>query len=160
MAATGQEKIRTPHLDALARQGLIFEQHIAQSGWTIPALSSLLTGRWPMAVMAHPQQLTWVPQDARTLLLPVTREDVLGAVAVVHVEIDDGDALGGAAGDGVVRGDRDVVEQAESHRGRLLGVVAGWANRAERVARPAGRDLVDGEAGRAAAAQRGVHGAR
>src|SRR5215510_4595243 len=42
-------------------------------------------------------------------------EDVLRAVAVMHVEIDDGGALGGHLLR-VARGDGGVVEQAKSHR--------------------------------------------
>ena len=55
----------------------------------------------------------------------VVPEDVLRAVAVVDVEIDDGDALGAMGGLGVAGGDRRVVEEAEAHRRRRLGVVAG-----------------------------------
>ena len=55
----------------------------------------------------------------------VVPEDVLGAVAVVDVEIDDGDALDAMGRLGVAGGDRRVVEEAEAHRRRRLGVVAG-----------------------------------
>ncbi len=48
----------------------------------------------------------------------VAPEDVLRAVAVMDVEIDDRDALGAVDGLGVARGDRRVVEEAEAHRRR------------------------------------------
>ena len=48
----------------------------------------------------------------------VAPENMLRAVAVVHVEIDDGDALDAMNGLSVARGDRRVVEEAKAHRGR------------------------------------------
>ena len=49
-------------------------------------------------------------------------EDVLRAVAVMDVVIDDGD-LARAEMTRVGGGDRYIVEQAEAHRARALGVV-------------------------------------
>jgi arylsulfatase A-like enzyme len=37
----------TPHLDAIAAAGLRFADVVAQAPWTVPSLSSLLTGRYP-----------------------------------------------------------------------------------------------------------------
>ena len=51
----------------------------------------------------------------------VVLEDVLGAVAVVHVEVDDRDALEAVRFERVRRGDGDVVEEAEAH-----GAIARW----------------------------------
>src|SRR5206468_4015756 len=62
----------------------------------------------------------------------VAGENVFGAVAVVDIEIDDGDPLDTVGGHRVRRADRDVVEQAETHRPVALGVVARRPNRAER----------------------------
>ena len=89
----------------------------------------------------------------------VAGDDVLGAVAVVHVEIDDRHALQAAHIERVARCDRDVVEEAEAHRLIARRVVAGRAHRAERAF-----DLaVDHRVGRgdrgAGGAQRGVQGA-
>ncbi len=70
-------------------------------------------------------------------------EDRLGAVAVVHVEIDDGRALGAVAALGVARGDRRVVEQAEAHRHRGFRMMPGRANRHEGVRGLPGHHLVD-----------------
>ena len=42
-------------------------------------------------------------------------EDFLGAVAVVHIEIDDGHALRIIAAAGIVGGDGHLIEQAEAH---------------------------------------------
>ncbi|HEV7735655.1 MAG TPA: sulfatase [Candidatus Binatia bacterium] len=38
---------RTPTLDALARTGLVFEQMVAQSSWTLPSVATLFTGLHP-----------------------------------------------------------------------------------------------------------------
>jgi arylsulfatase A-like enzyme len=38
----------SPRIDALAAQGLLFTNTIAQSSWTTPATASILTGRYPL----------------------------------------------------------------------------------------------------------------
>ncbi len=62
----------------------------------------------------------------------VVLEDVLGAVAVMHVEVDDRHALQAVRLNRVPCGDRDVVEDAKSHRPRAAGVMPGGAHAAER----------------------------
>jgi hypothetical protein len=52
----------------------------------------------------------------------IAGHDVLGAVAVMHVEIHDGDPVQAVVVQGVVGGDGQVVEEAEAH-----GLVAGGA---------------------------------
>ncbi len=37
----------TPRMDAIAAEGVRFDQAISTSGWTLPAVGSLLTGAWP-----------------------------------------------------------------------------------------------------------------
>lgn len=37
----------TPNIDAVAADGVRFEQAISPSGWTLPAVASLFTGTWP-----------------------------------------------------------------------------------------------------------------
>ena len=37
----------TPYIDSLAEEGVRFDQAISSSGWTLPAVGSLLTGTWP-----------------------------------------------------------------------------------------------------------------
>src|SRR5205085_7266390 len=64
----------------------------------------------------------------------VVAEDLLGAVAVVDVPIDDRHAPDPELGLGLPRSDRDVVEQAEAHRATGQRVVAGRAD--EREAAP------------------------
>ena len=80
-------------------------------------------------------------------------EDFLAAVAVVHVEIDDGDALGAVLRLRVAGGDGGVVEETKAHGGRGLGVMAGRAHGDEGVTRVAAHHLIDGVRGAARRAQ-------
>ena len=60
-------------------------------------------------------------------------EQMLGAVSVVDVEIEDRHPLGASAAQ-VLGGDGHVVEEAEAHGERLLGMVPRRADRGEGVA--------------------------
>ena len=57
----------------------------------------------------------------------------LGAVAVMHVEIDHRHALGAVLGAGMQRGDGDDVEQAEAHGAGRLGMMARRPHGAEGI---------------------------
>ena len=78
----------------------------------------------------------------------------------MHVEIDDRHALDAVAVLRVARRDRRVVEQAEAHRPRRLGVMAGRAHGDEGVRRLLVHHLVDRVHGAAGAAQGGLEAAR
>jgi len=55
-----------PILRNLTRNGAHFELAFSQSGWTMPAIAAILTGRYP--VVAPPGgEMTWIEQDVRTL---------------------------------------------------------------------------------------------
>jgi arylsulfatase A-like enzyme len=43
----GYRRPTSPHLDAFAREAVLFEHVVAQSSWTRPAAASILTGRYP-----------------------------------------------------------------------------------------------------------------
>jgi arylsulfatase A-like enzyme len=43
----GNPHTPTPNIDAIAADGVRFEQAMSTSGWTLPAVGSLLTGTWP-----------------------------------------------------------------------------------------------------------------
>jgi arylsulfatase A-like enzyme/Tfp pilus assembly protein PilF len=47
LACYGYPDVRTPHLDSLARRGVLFEQAAANSPLTLPAHCSILTGMYP-----------------------------------------------------------------------------------------------------------------
>ncbi len=61
------DKPVTPQLDALARKGVSFTRAFSQSGWTLPALTSLLTGRYPVRVRAQDKRIAWKQDETRTL---------------------------------------------------------------------------------------------
>ena len=78
------------------------------------------------------------------------------AVAVMDVEIDDRDTLGPVRRLGVARGDGHVVEEAETHRRRDFGMVAGRARGDEGVSRLAVHHVVDRECRAAGRAKSGL----
>ncbi len=43
----GARPTPSPNLDALARQGLVFDDMVAQASWTLPSVASILTGLHP-----------------------------------------------------------------------------------------------------------------
>lgn len=57
----------TPTLDALAARGVRFNHAISQSGWTMPALVSHLTGVLPVTVSAEDGEVAWRPAGTRDL---------------------------------------------------------------------------------------------
>src|SRR5581483_8810206 len=81
---------------------------------------------------------TWIPRilmRAEEEYRAVGIEDLLRAVAVVNVPVGNENPFGAMPALGVSRGNRDVVEDAESHATPRSGVVTGRAHDAERVAR-------------------------
>src|SRR5262245_18605184 len=71
-------------------------------------------------------------------------EDVLRPVPVMYVEVDDRDLRRGVLASQVFRGDRRVVEEAETHGQRALGVMPRRTDRRERRAPAAGERPVAG----------------
>ena len=59
----------TPVLDALAARGTRFELTVAQSGWTLPSLASLLTGDLTGGALqdVESKDVAWIPADVRTM---------------------------------------------------------------------------------------------
>ena len=49
LGSYGDEVVRSPHLDRLAREGVVFEHAYVQSPLCIPSRASLLTGRYPQS---------------------------------------------------------------------------------------------------------------
>jgi arylsulfatase A-like enzyme len=49
IGAYGYAAAQTPHLDALARDGVLFEQAITATAYTMPSHSSIMTGLYPPA---------------------------------------------------------------------------------------------------------------
>jgi len=60
----GYEREVSPNLDALARQGIVFERALAQSSWTKPSVATLLTGLMPAQHHAVSQAIPETPVRA------------------------------------------------------------------------------------------------
>lgn len=45
----GYARATSPAIDLWARRGVVFERALSPAPWTLPAMASLLTGRWPSA---------------------------------------------------------------------------------------------------------------
>jgi arylsulfatase A-like enzyme len=59
----------SPRTDALARDGLVFEQAIAQSPWTLPSVATLFTGHHPSThgLLADHPEGSFLPEGFATL---------------------------------------------------------------------------------------------
>jgi arylsulfatase A-like enzyme len=44
---SGHFRDTSPNIDELAREGLVFERCYSQAGWTLPAMATIFTGRYP-----------------------------------------------------------------------------------------------------------------
>ena len=62
LSALGHPTVRTPHLDALAAEGVLFTNHFVQCSPCGPSRASLLTG---MYMMNHRSFRNGTPLDAR-----------------------------------------------------------------------------------------------
>ena len=71
-------------------------------------------------------------------------EDILRAVAVMNIEIDDRDTLGAMNGLRMPGGDRRVVEEAKAHRRRAFGMMAGRPRRDKGVGHPPAHHFIHG----------------
>ncbi|GIX49038.1 MAG: hypothetical protein KatS3mg131_3249 [Candidatus Tectimicrobiota bacterium] len=71
-SAYGYERPTSPHFDALAREGVLYEQAIAPGCWSLPSQVSLLTGLFPSKHGAHELHLSYA--HAYPLLPEVLRQ--------------------------------------------------------------------------------------
>lgn len=67
VGATRDGRPVTPHLDRLAERAVTFDQAWTNGGWTLPALTALMTGRYPDRVQATSDGLSWQRSASRTL---------------------------------------------------------------------------------------------
>ncbi len=74
-------------------------------------------------------------------------ENILRAIAVMDVEIHDGDAFGVIFVAGIECGDGGLIEKAESHGAVALGMMTGWSHGAKGVGRITLEDSIDGRCG-------------
>lgn len=71
LGCTGNTAVATPHLDALAESGLLFDRCYCTEPICTPSRASLLTGRWPHALGVAENDIR-LPDEERTIaeLLP------------------------------------------------------------------------------------------
>ncbi|MCP3982763.1 MAG: sulfatase [bacterium] len=66
LGAYGSSRGLTPALDALAERSVVFEHAYASAPFTVPSLSSVLTGRFPEEIGIYNNEVT-LPNDVPTL---------------------------------------------------------------------------------------------
>jgi arylsulfatase A-like enzyme len=76
IGAYGYDRARTPALDGLARQSVLFERAIAQSSWTRPSFGSLFTSRYPSDHQAAWRLLKNAPGERQSLYNRPLRADL------------------------------------------------------------------------------------
>ena len=67
LACYGHDGIRTPNVDALAAEGVLFEQAYAAAPVTTPSHSTILTGKYPIAHGVRDNGLFVLPDSQQTL---------------------------------------------------------------------------------------------
>jgi arylsulfatase A-like enzyme len=78
----GYDAPTSPNLDALAREGVVFDAAYSSAPWTRPALSSLMTGRYAEEVGAAPSNLRRMPASVETLAERVGAAGIATAAVV------------------------------------------------------------------------------
>jgi arylsulfatase A-like enzyme len=95
LGAWGYARPTSPRLDARLREFVVFDQAISTSSWTLPALASQMTGRYPTAHGAvHPRAA--LSPGVRTVFEALAEAGfmVLGVTANVYVSTEYGLARG------------------------------------------------------------------
>ena len=74
----GNARVKTPHIDRLAKEGVVFENAFVQVPWTWPSFGSILTGKYPRrhGLMKMRADVT-LPEKNRTL--PMVLKDSVKA---------------------------------------------------------------------------------
>jgi arylsulfatase A-like enzyme len=85
----GNSRVKTPNIDRLAKEGVVFENAFTQVPWTLPSFGSILTGKYPRrhGLMKMISGVT-MPADNRTL--PMVLKD---AVRENGARLEDADWL-------------------------------------------------------------------
>ena len=78
LGAYGNRVIRTPRLDQLAREGVLFESHYVQCPQCVPSRAAIHTGRYPH-VNRTPSNLYRLPDSEQTLAMILNQQGYLTA---------------------------------------------------------------------------------
>lgn len=131
LGAYGATQGTTPNIDALAAGGVVFENAISQSSWTLPSLASLLTSTYPST---HKVDRFGAALDPSFRTLGEVLRDAGFATAAVTSHVYAGPKYGMAQGietfdDALVAGNRQAELKVSSP-----GVTAGGIRRLAEVA--------------------------
>ena len=77
LSCYGYDRQTTPHVDAFAQGGVLFERAISPAQWTIPAYASLFSGEYPTTHMTT-QIYDKHGQDQSTLAEILAKLDLTG----------------------------------------------------------------------------------
>lgn len=78
----GYDRPTSPHLDAIAKAGVVFERATSTAPWTLPGHASMLTGLYPSRLGIRDHEVA-VPRDVATLA-SVLAEHGFATAAVVN----------------------------------------------------------------------------
>ncbi len=79
LGAYGSTRGLTPHLDAVAASGVVFERAITPAPWTLPAMASLMTGRYP-----HSHGAGWITNSRDPLARSALPAEVPTMATLLH----------------------------------------------------------------------------
>jgi arylsulfatase A-like enzyme len=126
VGAYGNPRVRTPHLDRLAAQGVLFQNATSQIPSTLPSHASILTGRYPTSHGVHDNGVYFLDARESTLaeMLAELGFDTAGFVSAFVLDrrfgIDQGFAAYGDTMDTPLRaGSAPEIEER-------AGPVASW----------------------------------
>jgi arylsulfatase A-like enzyme/Flp pilus assembly protein TadD len=88
LGCTGDEKARTPVVDALAERGLLFDRAYAAVALTLPAHTTMMTGLSPTGHGVHNNGRFRVPDDVTTLA-EILKEESFSTAAFVSAFVLD-----------------------------------------------------------------------
>lgn len=69
LSCLGNEQVRTPSIDRIAREGLLFSNCIVQAPWTLPSFGSMFTSLYPSQHGAEEQWLRRAPKSEEKIVL-------------------------------------------------------------------------------------------
>ncbi len=84
----GHERIETPHLDRIAREGILFENAFSSVPSTLPSHASILTGMYPARHGIHDNGVYYLEAGVETLAERLRAEDYATAAFVSAFVLD------------------------------------------------------------------------
>ena len=116
LSAYGYSRPTTPNLDRLARQGVLFENALSSSSWTLPSDASILTGLLP-----HQHGANWATPIAPSIRTLADDLEVLGYETAGF----NANLVYGEAGWGIGKGFEVYEDDSSSLRHNLAVTLAG-----------------------------------